>query len=103
MFSEDVLKVIVGRLIDGIVVIDDRGTIIMANPAMSALFGYSSEEMIGQNVRMLMPEPYHSQHDNYISNYHRTGEKHVIGSGREVVAKRKDGSMFPVFLNVNEL
>jgi two-component system sensor kinase FixL len=103
MFSEDVLKVIVMRLIDGIVVIDDKGIIIMANPAMSALFGYTSEEMIGQNVRLLMPEPYHSQHDNYIKNYHRTGEKHIIGSGREVVAKRKDGSMFPIFLNVNEL
>lgn len=103
MFSEDVLKVIVSRLIDGIVVIDDKGIIIMANPAMSSLFGYSDEEMIGENVRMLMPEPYHSQHDNYISHYHRTGEKHIIGSGREVVAKRKDGSMFPIFLNVNEL
>lgn len=103
VFNEDVLKVVVTRLVDGIVVINDRGIIIMVNPAMSGMFGYAEDEMVGQNVRMLMPEPYHSQHDNYISNYQRTGEKHIIGSGREVVAKRKDGSLFPIFLNVNEL
>jgi PAS domain S-box-containing protein len=103
MFDEYLLQAIVTRLIDGIVLIDKRGTIKMVNPAMSGLFGYSLEEMEGENVRMLMPEPYHSQHDNYIENYKRTGVKHVIGGGREVVAKRKDGSLFPIFLNVNEL
>ncbi len=103
MFDEQLLQAIVTRLIDGIVVIDRQGTILTVNPAMCELFGFGTEEMEGQNVRMLMPEPYHSQHDNYISNYHRTGERHVIGGGREVVAKRKDGSLFPIFLNVNEM
>lgn len=103
MFDEDVLHAVVSRLIDGIVVIDCKGIILMVNPAMCDLFGYRVEDMIGQNVRMLMPEPYHSQHDNYIRNYQRTGEKHIIGGGREVVAKRRDGSLFPIFLNVNEL
>jgi two-component system sensor kinase FixL len=103
MFSQEALKGIVHHLIDGIVVIDDKGLILTVNPAMKALFGYDVDELIGKNVRMLMPEPYHSQHDNYIRNYHRTGERHVIGGGREVVGKRKDGSLFPIFLNVNEL
>jgi two-component system sensor kinase FixL len=103
MFNEDALKTIVHHLIDGIVVIDSKGIILNVNPAMYSLFGYSPQEMVGNNIRMLMPEPYHSQHDNYIHNYHRTGERHVIGSGREVVAKRKDGSLFPIFLNVNDL
>jgi len=103
MFSEEALFRVVNHLIDGIVVIDHEGVILMVNPAMSTLFGYSEEELLGKNVRLLMPEPYQSQHDNYIKNYQRTGHKHVIGGGREVVAQRKDGSMFPIFLNVNEL
>jgi two-component system, LuxR family, sensor kinase FixL len=103
MFSRDVLREMIDQLIDGMVVIDAEGTILSVNPAMVVLFGYAEDELVGQNVRMLMPEPYHSQHDNYIRNYHRTGERHVIGGGREVVAKRKNGSMFPIFLNVNEL
>lgn len=103
MFTEDALKEIVGHLIDGIVVIDRNGLISMVNPAMTKLFGYGLDEMVGQNVRMLMPEPYHSQHDNYLRNYHRTGQRNVIGMGREVVARRKDGTLFPIFLNVNEI
>lgn len=94
---------VVGQLIDGVVVIDRKGTVLFVNAAMKNLFGFEDSEMLGQNVRMLMPEPYHSQHDNYIRNYQRTGERHIMGGGREVVAKRKDGSMFPIFLGVNEL
>ncbi len=71
MFNEDALKKIVHHLIDGIVVIDSKGIILNVNPAMYSLFGYSPKEMVGNNIRMLMPEPYHSQHDNYIHNYHR--------------------------------
>lgn len=103
MFSKDMLREMIDQLIDGMVVIDAAGSILSINPAMVELFGFEEHELLGQNVRMLMPEPYHSQHDNYIRNYHSTGERHVIGSGREVVAKRKDGSMFPIFLNVNEM
>jgi two-component system, LuxR family, sensor kinase FixL len=103
LLSGGFMSAVVDQLIDGVVVIDMKGTVLYVNPAVSELFGFESSEVVGQNVRMLMPEPYHSQHDNYIRNYQRTGERHIMGGGREVVAKRKDGSMFPIFLSVNEV
>jgi len=103
LLSGEFMAAVVDQLIDGVVVIDMKGMILHVNPAVSDLFGFEPSEVVGQNVRMLMPEPYHSQHDNYIRNYQRTGERHIMGGGREVVAKRKDGSMFPIFLSVNEI
>lgn len=83
--------------------IDARGRILAVNRALSDLFGYESHEMVGQNVSMLMPEPYHSRHDMYLGRYAETGEKHVIGRGRELVAKKKNGAFFPIFLTVVEV
>jgi len=96
------LRVVTDTAIDGIVVIDSAGIIEMANPACERLFGYSLPELVGRNVSMLMPSPDRDQHDDYLRRYLDTGEKRIIGIGREVVARRKDGTMFPMQLAVGE-
>lgn len=95
------MRSVVNHVVDGIIPIDDRGTVTTFNPAAERIFRYSSDEVIGQNVNMLMPEPYHGEHDGYISNYLRTGEAKIIGIGREVVGRRKDGSSFPMELAIS--
>ena len=87
----------------GIITIDENGNIETFNPAMEKLFGYQAEEVIGQNVSILMPEPHKSQHDSYIQHYLETGQAKVIGLGREVEALKKDGSIFPIELKINEI
>jgi two-component system sensor kinase FixL len=101
--SEERLRSIVEAAVDGIVVIDDRGRIEAFNPGAERLFGYTTDEVFGKNVSVLMPEPYRSEHDSYMRHYLETGEQRIIGIGREVVAMRKDGSTFPVHLSVGEM
>ncbi|MFO0808523.1 MAG: PAS domain S-box protein, partial [Gemmataceae bacterium] len=86
----------------GVLTINERGIIESANPAAERLFGYSSGEMIGHNISMLMPQPYQGEHDSYLENYRRTGVRKIIGIGREVAGRRKDGSTFPMDLAVAE-
>jgi two-component system sensor kinase FixL len=88
--------------VDGIMIINERGIVRVYNKACERLFGYSAEEVIGRNVKVLMPTPYHEAHDGYLSHYLATGEKHIIGIGREVSGRRKDGSVFPMNLSVGE-
>lgn len=97
------LKAIIETATDGIIAIDQRGTVEMANESAASLFGYDVEDMLGRNVKMLMPEPDHSSHDGYIANYLRTGEKKIIGIGREVTGRRKDGTTFPCRLSISEV
>lgn len=97
------LKAIVETVPDGIITINAMGIIETVNPAVLKMFGYEEEELLGQNVKVLMPNPYQTEHDHYLANYRETGEKKVIGIGREVVAKRKDGSTFPIELAVSEM
>jgi PAS domain S-box-containing protein len=103
METAKLLKAIIETAIDGILTIDDRGIVESLNPAALKLFGYSEEEVIGNNISMLMPEPDKSSHDGYLHRYQNTGEKRIIGKGREVRGLRKDGTTFPFRLAVSEV
>jgi two-component system sensor kinase FixL len=100
--ADALFRTLIGTAVDGIIVIDVKGTIQVYNAACERLFGYSAAEALGQNVKMLMPSPYHEEHDGYLSRYRMTGEKRIIGIGREVVGRRKDGAMLPMYLSVGE-
>ncbi len=92
----------IASAVNAIIIIDDRGRIQRANPATEQLFGFPVGELLEQNVRMLMPEPYHSAHDAYLGNYLGSGVKKIIGIGREVTGRRKDGTTFPMHLSIGE-
>lgn len=97
------LDAILNNVIDAIITIDSQGRIETVNNAVEDLFGYKPAEVIGKNVSVLMPEPYKSEHDDYINNYLSTGRKKIIGIGRKVTARKKNGETFPIFLSVGEM
>lgn len=97
------LDAIIQTAVDGIITISDRGIIESVNPATCKLFGYEVPEMIGQNISMLMPMPHSHSHDGYLHNYLTTGKRKIIGIGREVLGKKKDGTTFPFWLAVSEV
>ncbi len=101
--SEARTRAILAAAVDAIIIIDAKGTIESLNAAATKLFGYEEVEMVGQNVKMLMPEPYKMEHDSYLSNYTTTGKKKIIGIGREVLGRRKNGDTFPMDLAVSEV
>ncbi|HJZ76048.1 MAG TPA: PAS domain S-box protein [Vicinamibacterales bacterium] len=101
--SEARWRSVIESAVDGIVVIDASGRIEVFNPAAERLFGYAEAEVYGRNISILMPSPYREEHDGYISRYFETGEKRIIGIGREVTGLRRDGTTFPVRLSVGEM
>lgn len=100
--SEARIRAIVDTAVDGIITIDERGLVDTFNPAAERTFGYAAAEVVGRNVSVLMPSPHREAHDGYIARYLASGEKRIIGIGREVVGRRKDGSTFPMDLAVGE-
>lgn len=100
--ADSLFQALIATAVDGMIVIDAKGVVEVYNPACARLFGYQAEEVIGHNVSMLMPAPDRDRHDDYISAYRATGVARIIGIGREVVGRRKDGSTFPMYLSVGE-
>jgi PAS domain S-box-containing protein len=96
------LQALLEAAVDSIITIDGDGIIQSVNHSATELFGYEVDEFVGCNVNLLMPEPWAAEHDNYIHQYQTTGQKRIIGIGREVQGKRKDGSVFPMHLSVSE-
>jgi len=103
MENAALLKAIIENAIDGIITINERAEVESINPAACKLFGYTPDEVVGNNISMLMPPPYRDQHDEYVHRYQRTHEPHIIGIGREVIGLRKNGTTFPFRLGVSEV
>jgi PAS domain S-box-containing protein len=101
--SEERMRAILRTAADAIITIDQTGTIVEANLATEKMFGWSQSELIGHNVKILMPQPYASNHDGYLARYQQTGKAGIIGIGREIVGLRKDGSIFPIWLAVSQV
>jgi PAS domain S-box-containing protein len=101
--SEARIRAILDTAADSIITIDAVGIVKSFNPSAERMFGFKAAEVIGRNVKMLMPDPYYSEHDGYLSEYQRTGRAKIIGIGREVLGRRKDGVTFPLDLAISEL
>ncbi|MEL7500225.1 MAG: PAS domain S-box protein [Planctomycetota bacterium] len=97
------LEAIHDEAVDAIITIDNRGIIASVNPATETLFGFEESELLGQNIKILMPNPYREAHDGYLENYRKSGKRQIIGIGREVVGQRKNGVTFPIHLAVSEI
>ena len=98
--SESLFQTLIATAVDGIMVIDARGTVQVYNDACERMFQYRADEVVGQNVKMLMPSSFRDEHDSYLDRYKHTGQARIIGVGREVEGRRKDGHIFPIYLSV---
>ena len=101
--SNERLRSIIDSAVDGIIVIDGKGTIEAFNRGAERLFGYPPSEVVGRNVSTLMPSPDHEQHDGYLARYLETGAANIIGIGRQVTGRRRNGTTFPLHLSVGEM
>ena len=101
-FEQRMVKAAIASAVNAIIIIESGGRIRQANPATEKLFGYPAAQLLGENISILMPEPYRSSHDKYLQNYLTSGERKIIGIGREVMGRRHDGTTFPMHLSVGE-
>jgi PAS domain S-box-containing protein len=101
--ASDALAGLMNTIVDGVITIDAHGRIVAFNLACEKLFGYASAEVVGKNINTLMPPPYRGEHDGYLGSYLATGDRKIIGIGREVIGRRRDGSTFPMELSVGEI
>lgn len=101
--NHEFLGTVIDNVLDSVIVIDEKARIRHFNDIVADLLGYSAEEVIGKNIKCLMPESFAVEHDQYVKNYLDTGERKIIGIGREVIARRKDGEEFPVELFIKEM
>lgn len=101
--GDERLRAILETAVEGIIAIDERGRIESLNRAAEEIFGYREREILGENVHVLMPQPYRDEHDGYLKNYLKSGEAKIIGIGREVAGRRKSGEVFPMDLAVSEV
>lgn len=101
--AEARLRTVIDTVADGIITIDEAGTIHSFSSIAEDIFGYTADELIGKNVKILMPEPHRGRHDGYIANYLRTGKGKVMGIGREVEGMRKDGTVIPIALSIGRV
>lgn len=97
------VRAVANGVIDGIISADENGTILSVNRSATQIFGYTAHEMVGQNLRMLMPNPHRDCHDDYLRRYRETGERHVVGRIRELAGVRKNGTEFPLELGVSDI
>ena len=102
-YNDNLLRNIFDNAVDGLITIDHTGIVEAFNPACEKMFGYQADEVIGRNIKMLMPEHYATEHNSYITNYRKTHDAKIIGIGREVQGMRKNGEVFPVDLSVSEI
>ena len=102
-FQERFLNAVLDSVIDAVIVIDESGKILMANPAAGEMFRYSIDELLGENVSLLMPQPHRAHHDEYMTRYLETGHSGIIGRRREMEARRSNGRPFPMELAVTEI
>ena len=100
---QEQLAAILDNAVDAIITISKRGVMVAVNRGTEKMFGYSNSELVGNNINMLMPTPYHENHDEYLAKYLESGIRKIIGIGREVIGRRKDGSVFPIHLAVSEI
>src|SRR5208337_4294033 len=101
--SEAKLQAIVNTAVDAIITIDVQGTVLSFNPSAERVFGFAADEVLGRNVSMLMPLPHSQEHSGHVARYIQSGERRVIGVGREVHAQKKDGTVFPMEIGVSEI
>ncbi|HAJ27435.1 MAG TPA: hypothetical protein DCG53_09375, partial [Syntrophus sp. (in: bacteria)] len=101
--SRERMKSVIDTIVEGVVAIDENGIVDLFNPAAERIFGYGASEIVGQNVNMLMPDPYRTEHDDHLRRYLKAGLRRVIGLGREVSGQRKDGNIIPIYLSVGEI